>query len=275
MTWYNERMKNYIRINGLPSIKFAHKFAANKYTDTISSVPQGQTAIEVTYIFEGNLNFVFADGETVSAPPHSVVCNLRGENIKVHTDGFHEHHTVCFAVPVDVADARDEDALLVPFITHLPAGDNKILYLIDQIIHSYTVHTKGALANAGAFLQILDAIDRYNHTRVGNLTYASHRYIKKAKDYIFSHLNEPIHQTDIAAYLQISPEYLCHVFKSGEGIPIMQFINRVKLEQIHTLLENKGLTLSQASMLYGYTDPNYVSRLYKKYFQRNITDFKK
>ena len=54
-------------------------------------------------------------------------------------------------------------------------------------------------------------------------------------------------------------------------MPMMAFINRVKLEQIRTLMENNHLTLARAAEQYGYSDPNYVSRLYSKYFGTPIT----
>ena len=78
-------------------------------------------------------------------------------------------------------------------------------------------------------------------------------------------------QRDIAAHLGITPEYLCSIFKKSEGVSIMHFINTVKLTSIRSLMEKDGLTLAQAAHLYGYADPNYVSRLHKQYFHINIT----
>jgi YesN/AraC family two-component response regulator len=40
-------------------------------------------------------------------------------------------------------------------------------------------------------------------------------------------------------------------------------------------MERENLRLYEAATRYGYTDANYVSRLYKRYFGKNITDFKK
>ena len=37
-------------------------------------------------------------------------------------------------------------------------------------------------------------------------------------------------------------------------------------------METKKLPLYEAATMYGYSDPNYVSRLYKKMFGFNITD---
>ncbi len=271
-------MKDYIVFDGVPTIRFAHKFITHKYANTIRAARPGQGKIEVCYTLEGVLTVVCENGETILVPPHCVLCNLHTQDIAVHSDGFHEHHTVCFDMPAPFTEAANEDGgLLLPFITSFPEGNNKILHYIDEIIRAQTMHTKGKMANVGVFYQILDAIDRHNreNTHVDDLSYTNYKYIKKAKEYIYAHLSESIRQADIAAHLHISSEYLCNIFKSGENIPVMQFINRVKMEQIRNLMENKGLTLSQASALYGYADPNYVSRLYKKYFHNNITDFKR
>ena len=53
---------------------------------------------------------------------------------------------------------------------------------------------------------------------------------------------------------------------------MMQYINRLKLENIKVLMEHTHLHLYEAAALYGYSDPNYVSRLYKRLFGHNITD---
>ena len=51
----------------------------------------------------------------------------------------------------------------------------------------------------------------------------------------------------------------------------MQFVNRVKLSSIRTLMAKEGVKLYEAAEMFGYTDPNYVSKLFKKYYGMNIT----
>ena len=52
----------------------------------------------------------------------------------------------------------------------------------------------------------------------------------------------------------------------------MQFVNKVKLSKICAVMKHENLKLYEAAELYGYSDPNYVSRLFKKYYNKNITD---
>ena len=81
-----------------------------------------------------------------------------------------------------------------------------------------------------------------------------------------------ITQKSVAQYLSITPEYLCSVFKKVEGISFQKYVNYEKLEAIKNLIEKEQAHLYEAATLFGYSDPNYVSRLFKKYYGYNITD---
>jgi AraC-like DNA-binding protein len=52
----------------------------------------------------------------------------------------------------------------------------------------------------------------------------------------------------------------------------MRYVNRVKLERIRVLMEREHIPLARAAGLYGYADPNYVSRLYRAYFGVTLTE---
>ena len=56
---------------------------------------------------------------------------------------------------------------------------------------------------------------------------------------------------------------------------MLKYVNTAKLEAVKALMEKERLRLWEAAALFGFSDPNYVSRLYKRYFGKNITDFKK
>ena len=98
------------------------------------------------------------------------------------------------------------------------------------------------------------------------------RRVRLAKQYIYEHINQPIHQWEVAAHLGITSEYLCAIFKKNEGCSVMHFVNCEKLERIRILMERERIPLSRAAGLYGYTDPNYVSRLYRSYYGMTLTE---
>ncbi len=265
--------KTFIQITGLPWIAFAHIFSADRFENSLDPASYNPNTLEITYISEGELTCYLPDGTSFVLPSHTLLCNLFRTPLRVISTERHEHHTVGFLLPFTVVEESTPGALCLPLvIEHLE--QSRVSTLIDEIIATHTMHTKGPLACTGLFLQLLDHLDRRTRETADAPSYNNRRYVKLTKEYIFAHLREPIRQSDIAAHLGISPEYLCAVFKKTEGMPVIQFINRIKLEQIRLLMENNHLTLAEASEIYGYSDPNYVSRLYKQYFRVNITEKK-
>ncbi len=264
-------MNCFIQLTGIPEIRFAHSFRADEYRNTLQPSGEGRTFIEVTYVAEGELEYIFGEHDRGIAVKNTVLCNLCRSPLTVNAHLPHTHRTVGFWAPFLPAEESTPGALCLPSALSFSA-QNKAALLIDQIIATHTVHTKGPAALAGMFLQLLEELDRHTRKNPAVTPPKNRYYVKKAKEYIFDHISQPIFQREIAQYLGISPEYLCAVFKTTEGVPVMQFVNRIKLEQIRLTVERNRLTLAEASEQYGYSDPNYVSRLHKKYFGYNITE---
>ncbi len=281
--WYNKLMDNktYIQITEIPKLMFAHIFGIDQYYVKFDPLETKYQFIEITYITKGEFNIIKADGSVSTAPTRSLICRVQQEAHFIESTAYHEHHTVGVHLPFrmltdDEIEVREDEGppgrLCLPWVIPALPENNKFLPLIDKIILSHTMHNTGSLGCSAMVLELLDMIDRHTREEQVQPTYMNRKYVKKAKEYIFEHLKEPIHQGDVAEELGITSEYLCNVFKKSEGMSVMQFINRVKLEQIRVLMENNAISLSKASEMYGYSDPNYVSRLHKRYFQCTITE---
>ena len=81
-------------------------------------------------------------------------------------------------------------------------------------------------------------------------------------------------QREIAEHLGITSEYLCAVFKKANEVSLIMFINQTKLSKIRSVMKRENRKLYEAAEPYGYSDPNYMSRLFKKYYGKNVTDIK-
>lgn len=261
----------FIRIKNLPQILFAHIFETRKYK---TQLPRDENLIEITYIVKGSLTLE-QDGVLYHAEQNDVITNLHSSVLLLQSEEPHVHHTICFRVPFDLSGQTAEDFLSIPLITHTGANSAKMDQLIADIIQTHTLHSVSNLTCAGLFLQILDLLHESNKQSGEKILFSNLNYVNKAKTYIYNNLNRPIQQNEIAEYLNISPQYLCAVFRKTEGVPLMTFINKIKLEKIKSLMEKEHLKLYQAAELYGYTNPNYVSKIYKKYYRMNITDIPK
>ena len=254
-----------IELLGIPSVKFAHIFSAPTYEMTI---PVREGYFEISYISEGEVEET-VEGEIIKKTIHDVTCSLGDRSRSTRAKYFHEHHTVCFYVPYREND-EGEGVIHIPRVLNF-SGRNEIHKLIDEIIRVSSTCPDRAYTLGGLVLQLLDAINaeaiKSANTKRDNISLYEHRAIK----YIYENVHKPITQKDIARYLGITPEYFSAVFKAARGMPPMQFINRVKLSSIRMLMARENLKLYEAAERYGYTDANYVSKLFKKYYGINIT----
>ncbi|MBR6727639.1 MAG: helix-turn-helix transcriptional regulator [Clostridia bacterium] len=254
----------FLTMRSLPEIRFAHRFCADSYHGRI---PQHESYIEISVITAGS--FCVTQGrERHTAVEGDLICNFYKSPMLVDTDAYHCHHTVCFSVEHELT----EGGALPPLVLHGAERRERCRHLIDEIIHGFALHPSHTWKMTGLFLQLLDELDRCCDAQAVRGTPGEDRYVRQAKRYILEHISQPIRQGEIAAHLGITPEYLCNVFKKSEHRSVMRFVNETKLAGIRLMMENKGIPLHQAALQYGFSDPNYVSRLYKKYYGRSVTE---
>ena len=255
-----------IKIMSIPQIVFAHKFSADKYENRIA---KADNRIEITVITSGKLD-IRTDDISTAAYKDDICFNTGKCDMFVNADGPHSHHTVCFNVIFNECDNKT-NLHKIPLVTRANDRSNDILIIVDDIIRTHTLYPENKLKTAGLFLQLISELDQIEDVPHG-ISPGEILYANKAKEYIYDHIYEPVRQNEVACHLGITPEYLCAVFKKATGTSLIRFCNEIKLDGIRTLIETKGLTLYNASAQYGYTDSNYVSRLYKKYYGVSITD---
>lgn len=253
----------------LPRLNFAHTYEGDRYSNTFRTFSDH---IEVTYIYDGELDITVGD-DHFKACPGDVLCNTYNETLSVHTDGYHCHHTIGLFARWEYADS-DAKGIYLP--RRIKSGNDakEISRLIDEMIFETYKYENSPTKSAGFLMNILCKIDE-----VGRKHENAHRsdasiIAQRAKKYIRDNIHKPITQTEIAEHLGISSGYLCNVFRISEGTTLMKYLNTTKLKSMQMLMQKENLKLRNAAILYGYSDPNYVSALYKKLFGHNITDIK-
>lgn len=259
----------YIKLKGYPKgVRFAHGNTLERYHNVMQ--PSKQSVIEITYFSEGRLSF-FQSGKEILSEKHDVNCNLHRETTEVYAPSFHEHQSICFFINYDLCEADESGALCLPRLLKC-SQKGKIHSLIDEIIHIHTLHKERSLTLSGLFLQLLGEYDFLARAQINEQFENASLYVRKAKEYVYQNIHRLITQREIAAHLGITPEYLCALFKQAGETPLMKYIHQVKLSKMYEIMQKDHLKLYQAAELYGYKDPNYVSRLFKKYYARNITE---
>ena len=248
----------------LPQVRFAHKISVDDYS---GSIRQKEGHFEIAVITDGELHIRRGSRNCTVKKNEVLLLDDSSDVIYLETPEPHSHHTVSMLVNSDLY------AIIHSFSHVLTLKDpfNVCLNLIDKIIRNYVIEGENSFKLSGLCLQLIGEIMELYKIDQQICTPSEKRYIEYAKKYIYDHISEPILQKDIANYLNITPEYLCSVFKKVEGCSVIRFINETKLTQIRLLMANTQCSLGQAVAQYGFSDPNYVSKLYKKYYFESIT----
>lgn len=90
----------------------------------------------------------------------------------------------------------------------------------------------------------------------------SHSYVRRAMDYIESHLCEDIRVADIAGIVGIAPAHLQRVFKQAVGMTIVEYTNQLRIEQSKRLLLYTDDSVLDIALASGFNSRQHFFRVF-------------
>jgi YesN/AraC family two-component response regulator len=84
--------------------------------------------------------------------------------------------------------------------------------------------------------------------------------VMRAIRYIHSNLLEPFNVRDIAAALNLHPNYLTALFHKEAGLTLTAYIKRLKLEEAKRLLLESWNSITEVAEILGYSSVSYFSK---------------
>lgn len=105
--------------------------------------------------------------------------------------------------------------------------------------------------------------------------YLSKQSMAKAKEYIEMHYSSEVLLEDVAIVVNLSPNYFSNLFKEEFGETFIELLTRIRMEKAKELIEENLHSLKEISFLVGYKDPNYFSRVFKRYYDRSPRNYQK
>jgi len=106
----------------------------------------------------------------------------------------------------------------------------------------------------------------------------SHTYpkpLKKALSYIAENYNHQLQLTSVAEDCLVTGSYLSRLFSEHLDTKFIDYVNRYRINQAVILLRDKNISIKEASFLVGYQDPNYFSRIFRKFMGVSPSDLEK
>lgn len=89
--------------------------------------------------------------------------------------------------------------------------------------------------------------------------------VAKVKKYLDTHFDQDITLDKMAEQVNISPYYFSKLFKQETGSGFNNYLTRMRIEKAKNLLENTEMPIKEVCAEIGYQDPNYFSRLFKRW----------
>lgn len=97
----------------------------------------------------------------------------------------------------------------------------------------------------------------------GDTSVAVSEMVQKAKDLIRNYYSQGITLEETARKLFVSEEYLSAQFKKETGSSFTETVRKYRIERVKQLLLDTSLKLNQIAELAGYSNPKYMSKVFK------------
>jgi len=209
-------------------------------------------------------------------------CNDRVESIDVLSFRFTPVHLSQFARP----KKQDDDSSITDNVLHFrhPSSFSKILALCSRtrmvlealLNHSYTDSLENIYINAQTQMLLLyslecmlgddksdKAIETFQCKFLANDS--DREKILKAREVLLQHIGEPITIKELSRKVAINECYLKKGFKELFGTTVFDFYQSQRMEHARYLLYEKGLSVTDVSMMLGYSSISHFSTAFKKH----------
>lgn len=203
-------------------------------------------------------------------------CMERVESIDVVSFRFSTLHLSQFVKPGKQNDTLTNDILK---FSH-PSSFSKIFSLCAKtrmvlealLNHSYTDSLENIYINAQTQMLLLYTlecmvgdkdIDTFECKFLANE--ADREKIIKAREVLIQHIGEPITIKELSRKVAINECYLKKGFKELFGTTIFDFYQSQRMEHARYLLYEKGLSVTEVSIMLGYSSISHFSTAFKKH----------
>ena len=88
-------------------------------------------------------------------------------------------------------------------------------------------------------------------------------------------MGEEITLASLLKEFSVNKNILNDAFNKEVGMPCMSYLENVRMARARSDLQYSDLTISEISLLCGYSDTNYFSKVFKKHTGLSPSDFQK
>lgn len=98
---------------------------------------------------------------------------------------------------------------------------------------------------------------------------------KEIERYIADNMAEELDLDTVAAKFNLSSYYFSRTFKEIIGYNFSDYVNIIRIGKAKELLADSSISIKEICYSVGYSDPNYFSKVFKKYEGQSPTEFRR
>lgn len=99
--------------------------------------------------------------------------------------------------------------------------------------------------------------------------------VREAVTFIRFNIDQPLSLNRLADTLGVHPSYLSRAFKKTLGMTLTDYINKLRIEEAKSLLDQGNESVATIALSVGYNDPNYFSKVFTKLEQVTPKNYRK
>lgn len=165
-------------------------------------------------------------------------------------------------------DFEKERVFRISDLTVLEAIFKKMLYLLKGNSF-YSGYQCSAL-----LYQFLIELNRYVNLQTTAQDSGKLAQLKPVIDYIDENYGNEITLRVLANIINLSPQYLCRLFKECYDMRPFEYLARKRIQQAKNLLISEDLSVNEISAKVGYNDCSYFCAVFKKHEMLSPVEFR-
>lgn len=271
-----------IEIKSFIKLAYAHEHSATDYTyilETKDVHPNSTGVMEIGVVKTNPIIFKDDNGICRKACEGDIFIIPPRQKYYVSTEnpGIHRHITTEAIIEYGYGTQAGDTTVSLPFIIKKERRSERIADMLKKIVaKSSSLHKSSYFEECSDYMKLLSYIKEYAEDTESNgaVSPSCIRYCTAAEKYAMDNIGRHIMVEEIADHIGISKNYLTNIFSKYKGMPITEYINRMKLNHMLELMLRFGYSAQRAGEFVGLDNVNYISRIFKKYYGVTIKEYR-
>ena len=234
---------------------------------------ESHSMVEFTYVDQGSIHSV-ADGQDLVLE--------QGDSALYAANQWHMQYADTNVSASFVTITFDVDGLdLAPLVNRKFKTPQNAVLVLKQMLreqenqNSYSSDMMVCQLTYILLTILRDLDEPAAKLRTGNAIHSENQIIRRAQQYVNSHIREKLSVPIVARHADVSPSYLTALFHKNLQISPGEYIRRAKLQESKLMIREGSMNFTEIAAALQYSTVHHFSRQFKEKFGITPTEYAK